>query len=123
MNALRQLPDRVRQEPNARIPMADGVRPAARIWRFVCDHPVAAIPDYIAYRKRFGTAEHDQGTHGYLAVLEQRSDQSLAAACEAGLARLEPLIRIQGGRRAAANRAGGACRSRGPCSRAGPPRP
>ncbi len=67
MKTVQQMPCQVREEPNAWIPMADGVRLAARIWRPVCDHPVPAILEYIPYRKRFGTAERDEGMHGYLA--------------------------------------------------------
>ncbi|MDL4863564.1 CocE/NonD family hydrolase, partial [Halomonas elongata] len=51
------------------IPMADGTRLAARIWRPVDaeQHPVPAILEYLPYRKRDLTAARDVQTHPYWA--------------------------------------------------------
>ena len=67
MRTAEHFPYRVIEEPNARIPMADGTHLAARIWRPACDHAVPAILEYIPYRKRFGTTVRDEQMHGYLA--------------------------------------------------------
>jgi len=69
MKVAENLPHEVIEEKNVFIPMADGVRLAARIWRpkGAEDAPVPAILEYIPYRKRFGTAVRDAVTHPYLA--------------------------------------------------------
>ncbi len=63
------LPIDVMEETNVWIPMPDGARLAARLWRptNAAAEPVPAILEYIPYRKRFGTAERDAITHRYLA--------------------------------------------------------
>lgn len=62
-----RLPHDVIEEPNAPIPMTDGVELAARIWRADASSPVPAILEYVPYRKRFGTTARDTLTHPYLA--------------------------------------------------------
>lgn len=67
MRSRTDLPVEVIEEPNVWIPMSDGARLAARMWRPADDHPVPALLEYLPYRKRFGTAERDAITHRYLA--------------------------------------------------------
>ena len=57
------------EEPNVWIPLADGVRLAARIWRPADaeGNPVPAILEYLPYRKRDGTAPRDEKNHPYFA--------------------------------------------------------
>ncbi len=55
------------EEPNVWIPLADGTRLAARIWRPTDQTPVPAVFEYLPYRKRFGTVARDTLTHPYLA--------------------------------------------------------
>ncbi len=52
------------------IPVRDGTRLAARIWRpeGAEDEPVPAILEYIPYRKRDASRKRDQVTHPYLAA-------------------------------------------------------
>ncbi|WP_372614594.1 CocE/NonD family hydrolase [Halomonas sp.] len=68
MRIVTDFPRRV-QEEETWIPMADGTRLAARIWRPVdADrHPVPAILEYLPYRKRDLTAERDAQMHPYWA--------------------------------------------------------
>ncbi|MEO1110137.1 MAG: CocE/NonD family hydrolase [Pseudomonadota bacterium] len=49
------------------IPLADGTRMAARIWRPQTDGTFPAILEYIPYRKRDGTRTRDEEQHAYLA--------------------------------------------------------
>ena len=69
MKNVGHFPHDVAIEENVWIPMPDGAKLAARIWRPVGAErmPVPAILEYIPYRKRFGTAVRDEITHGYLA--------------------------------------------------------
>ncbi len=69
MKVVDNFPHPVEEIDNVWIPMADGVRLAARIWRPAGAEtaPVPAILEYIPYRKRFGTAARDAVTHRYLA--------------------------------------------------------
>ena len=67
MRFVDELPYAVDEEPNVLIPMPDGVRLAARIWRPRTSRPVPAIMEYIPYRKRFGTAQRDELMHPYMA--------------------------------------------------------
>ena len=57
------------QEEETWIPLADGTRLAARIWRPVDaeSNPVPAILEYLPYRKRDLTAERDMQMHPYWA--------------------------------------------------------
>ncbi|MDX7952916.1 CocE/NonD family hydrolase [Lichenihabitans sp. Uapishka_5] len=54
---------------NLWIPLADGTRLAARLWRpdDAEAHPVPAILEYIPYRKRDGTRGRDEPMHGFFA--------------------------------------------------------
>ncbi len=67
MKTVDALPCEIMDEANVWIPMDDGVRLAARIWRPRDERPVPAIMEYIPYRKRFGTTARDAVTHPYLA--------------------------------------------------------
>ena len=67
MKVVAETPCAVTEESNAWIPMPDGARLAARIWRPQDGRPVPAIVEYIPYRKRFGTAARDELMHPYLA--------------------------------------------------------
>ncbi len=69
MRAVTSLPYEIREDEHVWIPMADGVRLAARIWRPVAsdDDPVPAVLEFIPYRKRDLTAERDSIQHPYMA--------------------------------------------------------
>jgi len=67
MRSVESSPFEVMEDANVWIPMPDGARLAARIWRPRDQAPVPAIVEYIPYRKRFGTAVRDQVMHRYLA--------------------------------------------------------
>jgi hypothetical protein len=56
----------VLEDANVWIPLADGGRLAARIWRPSDRTPVPALLEYLPYRKRFGTVARDTLTHPYL---------------------------------------------------------
>lgn len=68
MKVAKEFPRVVREIENLWIPMADGVRLAARVWlpEDADSSPVPAIVEYIPYRKRFGTTQRDEITHPYL---------------------------------------------------------
>ncbi|MEO8544090.1 MAG: CocE/NonD family hydrolase [Burkholderiaceae bacterium] len=76
MIAIAAGPRVVREIMTAWIPMADGVRLAARIWLPVDaeQNPVPALLEYLPYRRRDGTSQRDAITqpymagHGYAAV-------------------------------------------------------
>lgn len=69
MRVLTSLPHAVVEDEHVWIPVADGTRLAARIWRPVSsdDEPVPAILEYIPYRKRDLTSVRDSIAHPYLA--------------------------------------------------------
>ncbi|SFR78121.1 hypothetical protein SAMN05216203_3003 [Marinobacter daqiaonensis] len=67
MNIVEQFPVEIMEEANVWIPMPDGTRLAARIWRPKNGKPVPAILEYIPYRKRFGSAPRDEMMHPYVA--------------------------------------------------------
>ncbi|MCX7888144.1 MAG: CocE/NonD family hydrolase [Rhodobacteraceae bacterium] len=50
------------------VPMPDGIRLSARIWRPAGPGAHPAILEYLPYRKRDGTRTRDQGIHMYLAA-------------------------------------------------------
>ena len=54
--------------PDERIPMSDGVRLAARIWRPDGRGPVPAILEFIPYRKGDGTRQRDERMHPWWAA-------------------------------------------------------
>jgi putative CocE/NonD family hydrolase len=62
LNAIEELPD-------MGIPLSDGCRLSARIWRPTDSdsNPVPAILEYLPYRKRDGTCARDALTHPYFA--------------------------------------------------------
>ena len=68
MRVVSDFPRKV-MEQETWIPLADGTRLAARIWRPVDadDDPVPAILEYLPYRKRDLTAERDAQVHPYWA--------------------------------------------------------
>jgi putative CocE/NonD family hydrolase len=67
--AVVSLPHSVKLIENTWIPLADGVRLAARIWmpEDALQNPVPAILEYIPYRKSDGTAFRDRTIHEYFA--------------------------------------------------------
>jgi hypothetical protein len=69
MRTVTSLPHAVREEEHVWIPLRDGIRLAARIWRpaFSELEPVPAILEIIPYRQRDLTARRDSIHHPYLA--------------------------------------------------------
>ena len=69
MRTVSSLHYPVRQDEHVWIPLADGTRLAARIWRPVAseDDPVPAVVEMIPYRKRDLTAQRDSIHHPYMA--------------------------------------------------------
>ncbi|SCE46296.1 CocE/NonD family hydrolase [Streptomyces sp. OspMP-M43] len=69
MRHVDQLPHAVTEEKHVTIPMADGARLSARIWRPTSSdtEPVPAILEYIPYRKNDLTAPRDSIHHPYIA--------------------------------------------------------
>ena len=69
-STLESLPCEIEVIENEWIPLADGERLAARIWRpkAAGQSPVPAILEYIPYRKRDMTRARDAITHPYLAA-------------------------------------------------------
>src|SRR6056297_4247337 len=64
-----QFPHPICVIENEWIPMPDGTRLAAKIWRpaDAMSNPVPAILEYLPYRKRDGTVARDTMTHAYYA--------------------------------------------------------
>lgn len=69
MRTVTSFPHAVREDEHVWIPLADGTKLAARIWRPVSsdDEPVPAVVEYIPYRKRDLTALRDSIHHPYMA--------------------------------------------------------
>lgn len=67
MRTVESFPYRIREIENVFIPMRDGARLAARLWRPVTDEPLPAVFEYIPYRKRDLTRARDALNHPYLA--------------------------------------------------------
>ncbi len=69
MPVVRNFPRTVEETDNLWIPLKDGCRLAARMWRpdDAGQKPVPAILEFLPYRKRDGTAVRDQLTHPYFA--------------------------------------------------------
>ncbi len=61
------FPHEVEIVENIFVPMPDGTRLAAKLWRPKGAGPVPAILEYLPYRKREGTRARDQKMHGWLA--------------------------------------------------------
>ncbi|AXK31609.1 CocE/NonD family hydrolase [Streptomyces armeniacus] len=69
MREVTSLPCATREDEHFWIPVSDGTRLAARMWRPISsdDEPVPAILEFIPYRKRDLTAWRDSIHHPYLA--------------------------------------------------------
>ncbi|MFG2174145.1 CocE/NonD family hydrolase [Streptomyces niveus] len=69
MRYVTNLPSETKEEENVVIPMSDGTRLSARVWRPVSSdsEPVPAVLEYIPYRKRDLTAVRDSMHHPYIA--------------------------------------------------------
>ena len=69
MRAVTSLPHHVEEIEHLWIPMRDGIRLSARLWRPVsaADEPVPGIVEAIPYRKRDLTAQRDSIHHPYMA--------------------------------------------------------
>jgi uncharacterized protein len=67
VQTVESFPYEVRVTENVFIPMRDGARLAARIWRPVTEEPLPAVLEYIPYRKRDLTRGRDALNHPYLA--------------------------------------------------------
>ncbi len=69
MRTVASLPYEITEEDHVWIPVSDGVRLSARIWRPVASdgEPVPAILEYIPYRHRDLTSVRDSVHHPYLA--------------------------------------------------------
>ncbi len=67
MLTVESFPFEIEDYPHVHIPMQDGTRLSARIWRPIGAGAVPAILEFLPYRKRDGTAQRDALTHPYLA--------------------------------------------------------
>ncbi|GAB3722020.1 CocE/NonD family hydrolase [Nocardiopsis nanhaiensis] len=69
MRTVSTLPNEVREDEYVLVPMSDGTRLAARVWRPVDSEetPVPAILEFIPYRRRDLTAQRDSIHHPYMA--------------------------------------------------------
>ncbi|WP_036501519.1 CocE/NonD family hydrolase [Nocardia aobensis] len=69
MRTVTSMPQQITVDEQVWIPMPDGVRLAAKIWRPIAsdDAPVPGILEYIPYRKRDLSAVRDSIHHPYLA--------------------------------------------------------
>ena len=69
LKIITNFPRQVREIENTFIPLAEGIRLAARIWlpEDAETDPVPAIFEFLPYRKRDGTSERDALTHPYYA--------------------------------------------------------
>ncbi|MER7193025.1 CocE/NonD family hydrolase [Streptomyces flaveolus] len=69
MRYVTHLPCTTKEEEHVVVPMSDGVRLSARIWRPTSSdqEPVPAVLEYIPYRKRDLTSVRDSIHHPYLA--------------------------------------------------------
>lgn len=69
MKIVKNFADKIRHIEHCWVPMADGVRLAARIWmpEDAESNPVPAVLEYIPYRKRDGVRLRDESMHPYFA--------------------------------------------------------
>ncbi|MET8473040.1 CocE/NonD family hydrolase [Streptomyces sp. NPDC006422] len=69
MRHIENLPHPTKEEDHVTIPMPDGVRLSARVWRPVSSdaEPVPAVLEYIPYRKRDLSSVRDSIHHPYIA--------------------------------------------------------
>jgi putative CocE/NonD family hydrolase len=70
LKTRRDLPQKIRTKETVWIPMRDGCRLAAKLWRpkGTRANPVPAILEYIPYRRRDLRRHRDQANHGYFAA-------------------------------------------------------
>ncbi|MGP3977049.1 CocE/NonD family hydrolase [Streptomyces sp. 8N114] len=68
MRSVHNLPYETKEEPTT-VPLPDGTRLSARVWRPVCsdEEPLPAVLEYIPYRQRDLTAVRDSIHHPYIA--------------------------------------------------------
>lgn len=69
MRVVTSFPHEIKEDEHVTVPVGDGTRLAARIWRPLDsdEHPVPAVLEYIPYRKRDLTSVRDSIAHPYLA--------------------------------------------------------
>ncbi|MBK8207073.1 MAG: CocE/NonD family hydrolase [Planctomycetes bacterium] len=67
MRVVEEFPFKFTEVEHFWIPLPDGTRLAARMWRPDSERPVPAIVEYIPYRKRWGTRHRDEPMHRYFA--------------------------------------------------------
>ncbi|MGZ9811386.1 CocE/NonD family hydrolase [Pseudoroseicyclus sp. H15] len=67
MNIVTDFPHQIEIEENIWVPLADGTRLAAKVWRPKGAGPVPVILEYLPYRKREGTRARDHAMHAWLA--------------------------------------------------------
>lgn len=67
MQTIETFPFEVQETAHVQIPLADGTKLSARMWRPVGAGAVPAILEFLPYRKRDGTAARDALTHPYMA--------------------------------------------------------
>ncbi|MGW6333223.1 CocE/NonD family hydrolase [Nocardia rhamnosiphila] len=69
MRTVTSLPQQITVDEHLWIPMSDGIRLAAKVWRPVAadDRPVPGVLEYIPYRKRDLSAVRDSIHHPYMA--------------------------------------------------------
>ncbi len=69
MNTRNDFPHKIREIENTWIPLTDGTRLAARLWMPVdaLASPVAAVLEYLPYRKDDASTLADAQRHPYLA--------------------------------------------------------
>lgn len=67
MKTIADLPFDVSEDQHVQIPLSDGRKLSARLWRPVGAGPVPVILEYLPYRKRDGTAARDALNHPWLA--------------------------------------------------------
>ncbi|WP_328584552.1 CocE/NonD family hydrolase [Streptomyces sp. NBC_00370] len=69
MRSVTDLPHPVKEEEHVWIPVSDGIRLSAHVWRPVSsdDDPVPAVLEYIPYRKRDLSSVRDSIHHPYMA--------------------------------------------------------
>lgn len=67
MRVVEEFPFKFTEVEHFWIPLPDGTRLAARMWRPDSEQPVPALVEYIPYRKRWGTRHRDEPMHRYFA--------------------------------------------------------
>ena len=67
MRVVNKFPHSIEEHEHVWIPLRDGCRLSARIWKPEGGEPVPAVVEYIPYRKRDAIRERDEPIHRYLA--------------------------------------------------------